>query len=308
MPIISGITLDEVRAAGTTAKLNALVAKLKEASPGLKVEFPATMTNNGLKQWHMIQTAMEHGLLHDHVCKQLVDKSPQLQDELTALRSNVLEAQRVAAAAAADAAAAAANAATALEELHTLRAALTQVHTLRAELNELKASTKGVEHLKEEAADAAAAKMVETDAICFNFEFAKDLGVAGDAAVVQHTGSALFASACTELREAGVSEDAIGGLLSVRALRPQEGKSTPIVLTCKNVPSKVALLRAVRIARAATDDNRKGLQVAARLTRVQQKQRQTSLVRMKEVEGEARLWGGYKLQRKDDGKWVDVVA
>lgn len=289
-PIMT-ITVDELLAASTTMKLDALVAKVQKAWPNIKVDLTGTIA---AKQMNLMALARKHGFLEDSLCREIVQSQPQMQDELTAMKLSLHEAQQNAASAAADAAEAKA-AALGVQE---------QVSSLLQEFACLKASIEGLKLQKDESAEAAKQKMFEPQTICFNLECAKNYTATGE--WEQRQGSPLFEAVTAELRERGLASEAVSGVLSVRALRPQEGKPTPIVLTCHNVPAKVALLRGAR----TTGTGKPSLQMAARLTLCQQKQRKASLERLaniKEAGGIARLWGGYKLQEMQDGKWQDIA-
>jgi len=281
------ITLEEIRAASTTEKVNSLVNKISARFPKLKVTL--TGTSIAAKQWYLVSLLSTEGLLHESQCAKVVEGNTDLQSQLAAIGLTAHQAQQGAAEAVALAREANRTAAAVQQEIAELKS---QVQKLSGLLHQEAAA-------KEVTQDAPKQQQLADQAIWFDHNLPES-ELQGDPETQR---SKVLAA----LQQRGLPENVTSNIISVSPLRKKEGASSPapIVLKCRSLADKVALLRAAREASSP----QQGLQLTARLTPWQQEQRKRLLPLLKKLKSEdvvARFFNGHVLQKRVGREWVNV--
>ena len=208
------------------------------------------------------------GLLHESQCAKVVEGNTDLQSQLAAIGLTAHQAQQGAA-----------------EAVALAREANRTAAAVQQEIAELKSQVK-----QQQLADQA---------IWFDHNLPES-ELQGDPETQR---SKVLAA----LQQRGLPENVTSNIISVSPLRKKEGASSPapIVLKCRSLADKVALLRAAREASSP----QQGLQLTARLTPWQQEQRKRLLPLLKKLKSEdvvARFFNGHVLQKRVGREWVNV--
>lgn len=252
---------------------------LKPIAKRLKVTLKST-DKLSERKYTLIARARELKCLHEQICAEQVAAN----EEQAAVVAGI-EAGRL----------------SALEQ--ELAAARTEVAAARAETAQTAASVaalqsqlSALQRQLAQRADEHSAQEIEADVVGFNTSSALE-ALRGDEA-------GLLDAARSVVKEQLPDIDPTT-IVSATLLKPKNGQPAPLVMRCSSVAAKRALLRA-RSRQPASEGH---LRLAPRLTPWQQKQKaaaRAQFVQLREQGVPVTYHCGWRLQRKDGGRWVDV--
>lgn len=244
---------------------------------GIKKSARATPAPDGLRRDAIVALALKKNVLHDYLCTQQVDESPEQRAVVAGIEAVRWEAVER------DLAAVTAAAAATTTAVRGLDGAVQGLHSRMAAL----------ERRLGQQADQSSAQEAAAQAILFPT----------DSQLEKHRDepAALLAAVQEEIKpfaDASV-------IKSVFLLKAKGGKPAPAVICCTSVAAKRALLRARNQQRG--DGAR--VRMAPRLTPWQQQQKAAArgLFEQLKAQGATVTYHcGWQLQRRDGERWVDV--